>query len=67
VFLNILLDVLEVLSHSCFKELLGVTNVDLARVIALDFVDDHWDPAYVAILAGFRRGSAVAISCFKIE
>jgi hypothetical protein len=48
--------------------LLGIANVDLARGIALDFVDNaDWDPADVAILAGFRRGSAVAIYCSKIE
>jgi hypothetical protein len=46
---------------------LGITNVDLDQSIALDFVDDGWDPADIAILAGFHRGSAIAVSCFKIE
>jgi hypothetical protein len=55
-FLNILLDILEVPSHSCFKELLGITNVDLVRSIALDFVDDYWGPADNAIFAGFFVG-----------
>jgi hypothetical protein len=65
-FLNIVLDILKVPSHSSFKELLGIADVDLARRIALDCIDNDSDPADVAILAGFCSGSAVAISCFKI-
>jgi hypothetical protein len=68
IFLNMLLDILEVSSHSCLEELLGVTNVDLSRSITFDFVDDNWDLfADITVLAGFRRGSAATVSCFKIE
>jgi hypothetical protein len=67
IFLNILFDILEVPSHSCLEELLSNTNVDIARSITLDFVDNDWDPADIDVLAGFRRGSAVTISCFKVK
>jgi hypothetical protein len=53
-------------SHSCLEELLGIPNVDLAQSITFDFVDDMWDPADIAVLAGFCRGSAVTVSCFKV-
>jgi hypothetical protein len=45
IFLNILFDILEVSSHSCLEESLGITNVDLAQSVTFYFVDNNWDPA----------------------